>query len=230
MSLVCVDVDYRASRVVTAALAFEAWESDKASFEVVSCSDEAPAEYVPGSFYERELPYILTGLAGLARVAGPGGLAQIAGPAGLAQVTVPGGLAQVGGLAGLAQAAWPAGLGESAGLREAAPARAVIIDGYVWLGAGRSGLGAHLYDALGQRIAVVGVAKRRFHGAGDAVPVLRGTSQVPLFVTAVGIDLAEAAEGVRRMHGAHRIPTLLKRVDRLSRDGRDAHDSAAGRR
>lgn len=194
MSLVCIDVDYRASSVVTAALAFEAWESDKASFEVVSCSDEAPAEYVPGSFYERELPYVLTGLAGLAQAAGL------------------------------------AGLGESAELPEAALARAVIIDGYVWLGAGRPGLGAHLYEALGRRIAVVGVAKRRFHGAGDAVPVLRGTSQVPLFVTAVGIDLAEAAEGVRRMHGAHRIPTLLKRVDRLSRDGRDAHDSAAGRR
>lgn len=194
MSLVCIDVDYRASSVVTAALAFEAWESDKASFEVVSCSDEAPAEYVPGSFYERELPYVLTGLAGLAQAAGL------------------------------------AGLGESAELPEAALARAVIIDGYVWLGAGRPGLGAHLYEALGRRIAVVGVAKRRFHGAGDAVPVLRGTSQVPLFVTAVGIDLAEAAEGVRRMHGAHRIPTLLKRVDRLSRDGQDAHDSAAGRR
>lgn len=194
MSLVCVDVDYRASSVVTAALAFEAWESDKASFEVVSCSDEAPAEYVPGSFYERELPYVLTGLAGLAQAAGL------------------------------------AGLGESAELPEAALARAVIIDGYVWLGAGRPGLGAHLYEALGRRIAVVGVAKRRFHGAGDAVPVLRGTSQVPLFVTAVGIDLVTAAEGVRRMHGAHRIPTLLKRVDRLSRDGRDAHDSAAGRR
>jgi deoxyribonuclease V len=92
----------------------------------------------------------------------------------------------------------------------------------VWLGAGRPGLGAHLYQALGRRTAVVGVAKRRFHGAGDAVPILRGTSQVPLFVTAVGIDLAEAAEGVRRMHGAHRIPTLLKRVDRLSREGRGA--------
>jgi len=203
VSLVCVDVDYRASRVVTAALAFEAWESDKASFEVVSCSDEAPAEYVPGSFYERELPYILIGLAGLARVAGLGGLAQVAGPA------------------GLAQAAGLAGLGAPAELREAAPVRSVIIDGYVWLGAGRPGLGAHLYEALGQRIAVVGVAKRRFHGAGDAVPVLRGTSQVPLFVTAVGIDPSEAAEGVRRMHGGHRIPTLLKRVDRLSRDGRD---------
>jgi deoxyribonuclease V len=215
VSLVCVDVDYRASCVVTAALAFEAWESDTASFEVVSCSDEAPAEYVPGSFYERELPYILAGLAGLAPVAGLAGLAPVAGLAGLAPVA---------GLVG------PAALGEPAELPEAAPASTVIIDGYVWLGAGRPGLGAHLYQALGQRTAVVGVAKRRFHGAGDAVPILRGTSQVPLFVTAVGIDLAGAAEGVRRMHGAHRIPTLLKRVDRLSREGRGAHDGAAARR
>lgn len=178
MSLVCVDVDYRPHRVVTAVLAFASWESDTAAREVVSCSDAAPAEYAPGRFYERELPYILAGLAGLAELAG------------VAAEMQPG----------------------------AARARAVIIDGYVWLGAGRPGLGAHLHEALGQRTPVIGVAKRRFHGAGDAVAILRGTSQAPLFVTAVGIDVAEAAAGVQRMHGAHRIPTLLKRVDRLSRD------------
>ena len=194
MSLVCVDVDYRTSRVVTAVLAFESWESEAASSEVVSCSDAAPAEYVPGSFYERELPYVLAGLAGLGRVAGLAGLGEPAD-------------AQPG----------------------AARARAVIIDGYVWLGAGRPGLGAHLHQALGQRTPVIGVAKRRFHGASDAVAILRGTSQVPLFVTAVGIDVAEVAAGVQRMHGAHRIPTLLKRVDRLSRDSA-AGPAAAGPR
>lgn len=201
MSLVCVDVDYRPHRVVTAVLAFASWESDTASCEVVSCSDAAPAEYAPGRFYERELPYILTGLAELAGVAG---LTELVGLVGLSE---PG------------ENAGQTGRGEPAATPPgAARARAVIIDGYVWLGAGRPGLGAHLHQALGQRTPVIGVAKRRFHGAGDAVAILRGTSQVPLFVTAVGIDVAEAAAGVQRMHGAHRIPTLLKRVDRLSRD------------
>jgi deoxyribonuclease V len=54
------------------------------------------------------------------------------------------------------------------------------------------------------------------HGA-TAEEVIRGRSKVPLNVTAVGIDAAEAAECIRRMDGRHRIPTLLKRVDQLAR-------------
>lgn len=98
------------------------------------------------------------------------------------------------------------------------PLEAVVIDGYVWLGEERPGLGAHLYEALGRRVPVVGVAKTAFHSSGLALPVLRGQSQRPLFVTAVGLDASAAAEHVRRMHGASRIPTLLGRVDRLCRD------------
>jgi deoxyribonuclease V len=97
------------------------------------------------------------------------------------------------------------------------PLEAVVIDGYVWLGEARPGLGAHLYEALGRRLPVVGVAKTAFH-AHVAVPVLRGESRRPLFVTAVGMEVSAAAEHVRRMHGASRIPTLLGRVDRLCRD------------
>ena len=98
------------------------------------------------------------------------------------------------------------------------PLETVVIDGYVWLGEERPGLGAHLYEALGRRVPVVGVAKTAFHSSGLALPVLRGQSQRPLFVTAVGMDASAAAELVRRMHGASRIPTLLGRVDRLCRD------------
>ncbi len=95
----------------------------------------------------------------------------------------------------------------------------VVIDGYVWLSAdGKPGLGARLFEAFDGRVAVVGVAKRAFAGASNGIPVLRGTSKVPLFVTAAGIDAKEAAARVAGMHGEHRIPTLLKRVDRLCRD------------
>lgn len=97
------------------------------------------------------------------------------------------------------------------------PPRLVIVDGFVWLGTQRLGLGAHLHTALAGRCAVVGVAKRPYRDA-LAIPVQRGSSQQPLFVSAVGIELEEAAAGLRAMHGEHRIPTLLKRVDRLSRD------------
>lgn len=103
-------------------------------------------------------------------------------------------------------------------LRALPPIETVVIDGYVWLeGTSKPGLGAHLYEALGERSAVIGVAKTKFQGADGAREVLRGTSQKPLYVTAVGVPVDVAAERVRAMHGAHRIPTLLKRVDDLCR-------------
>ena len=100
------------------------------------------------------------------------------------------------------------------------PARpeAIVIDGYVWLGENRPGLGARLYEALGAKTPVIGVAKRRFHSA-LAVEVRRGSSAQPLYLTAAGTDAAEAARHVRAMHGPHRLPTLLKRADRLARGG-----------
>jgi deoxyribonuclease V len=95
----------------------------------------------------------------------------------------------------------------------------IIIDGYVWLGdEGDPGLGAHLHRAIQGKGAVVGVAKTRFLKARVVEEIYRGASRSPLYVTSVGMDLSEAARQVRRMHGPHRIPTLLKRVDRLCRD------------
>jgi deoxyribonuclease V len=95
----------------------------------------------------------------------------------------------------------------------------IIVDGYVWLGPeNRLGLGAHLFKSLDEKIPVIGVAKSIFSGATNAQAVLRGRSRRPLYVTAVGIDSLVAAEHIRTMHGAHRIPTLLKRVDELCRN------------
>ena len=94
----------------------------------------------------------------------------------------------------------------------------VVVDGYVWLSeSGRPGLGAHVYEALGRRIPVVGVAKNSFKGSPMAIEVRRGQSLRPLYVTSVGVDAEEAARWVEGMHGPYRIPTLLKRVDALAR-------------
>jgi deoxyribonuclease V len=103
----------------------------------------------------------------------------------------------------------------------------VIVDAYVWLGAERPGLGAHLHTALGGRIPVVGVAKTAWSPEVVAhqnpsnerrvVPVRRQGSTKPLYVTSVGRDVGLAAALVAQMHGEHRIPTLLKAVDRLAR-------------
>jgi deoxyribonuclease V len=91
---------------------------------------------------------------------------------------------------------------------------AVIVDGYVWLNE-RPGLGAYLYGAL--KTPVIGVAKTHFQGATLAQPVLRGQSLRPLYVSSIGIDSQTAAENIKQMHGAYRIPTLLQRVDFLCR-------------
>ena len=100
------------------------------------------------------------------------------------------------------------------------PVSGAIVDGFVWLGAGRPGLGEHLYTDLGASIPVIGVAKTGFSGAqGVAVPVYRGESTRPLWVTADGMEVERAARRIEGMAGAFRMPTLLKRVDRIAREG-----------
>jgi deoxyribonuclease V len=102
-------------------------------------------------------------------------------------------------------------------LRAAPPVNIVIIDGYVWLDEGKPGLGAHLYEALGHKVPIVGVAKTGFKGSVHACPVLRGSSKRPLYVTSAGMNVDQAADAVRGMHGEHRMPTLLLLADQLSR-------------
>jgi deoxyribonuclease V len=100
----------------------------------------------------------------------------------------------------------------------------IVVDGYVWLDAQlRPGLGARLYQALGEEVAVIGVAKTSFHDDAWSARVLRGQSQKPLFVTAAGVGVAEAAANISAMHGDARIPTMLRLVDRRARDDAALH-------
>ena len=119
--------------------------------------------------------------------------------------------------------------------RELPPLRAVIpaaeelalivVDGYVDLDPdGRPGLGAHVRAEFG--VPVIGVAKTPFAAATHAAPVLRGQAARPLYVTAAGLTIADAAAVVAQMAGRFRLPDALKRVDRLAR-GLDRGDQAA---
>lgn len=97
----------------------------------------------------------------------------------------------------------------------AAPPERVVVDGYVYLGVSRRpGLGFRLWEASG--VPVIGVAKTAFAGTPAECQVVRGGAR-PLFVTAVGLELEEAKRCIAAMHGPFRLPTLLKRVDRLAR-------------
>lgn len=95
----------------------------------------------------------------------------------------------------------------------------ILIDGYVVLDEhGTLGLGGHLWEQLERRIPIIGVAKNPFSRPTPAIELLRGDSLRPLYVTALGVEVETAAADVRRMHGRFRLPTMLKRVDRLCRD------------
>jgi deoxyribonuclease V len=102
-------------------------------------------------------------------------------------------------------------------LARTAPIDLLVVDGYVDLDPdGKPGLGAHAHTEFA--VPVIGVAKTAFHSASHAIGVQRGeTAQRPLYVTAVGLPLPDAAELVRRMAGRYRMPDALRRVDTLSR-------------
>ncbi|NML57290.1 endonuclease V [Chryseobacterium cheonjiense] len=95
----------------------------------------------------------------------------------------------------------------------------IIVDGYVTLdNKGKIGLGGHLFEALEGKIPVIGIAKNEFISSDDQRrTVFRGESKTPLFVTAIGVYVDEVKVKVEQMHGNFRIPTLLKKLDQLTR-------------
>nr|WP_321221700.1 endonuclease V [uncultured Psychroserpens sp.] len=92
---------------------------------------------------------------------------------------------------------------------------AIIVDGHVYIdNDGNYGLGGYLYRSLNHKIPIIGVAKRAFHtNIETTIKVVRGKSNNPLHVSAIGIDLLTAAQFIQNMHGKHRHPTLLKTLD-----------------
>jgi deoxyribonuclease V len=101
-------------------------------------------------------------------------------------------------------------------LGAAPPLTLLVVDGYCDLDPyGRPGLGAHLHREAG--VPVIGVAKTAFHTATHAVPVRRGASAKPLYVTAAGVPVDDAARLVAEMAGGYRLPDALRRVDALAR-------------
>ncbi|MFS1523798.1 endonuclease V [Microbulbifer sp. 2304DJ12-6] len=96
----------------------------------------------------------------------------------------------------------------------------IVIDGYVVLGQElKPGLGMRLYETLDKKIPIIGVAKTAFKDSKSESEVFRGESKKPLYVTAVGIGDQIAKNYISSMHGKHRMPTLLKLVDRECRKG-----------
>ena len=96
----------------------------------------------------------------------------------------------------------------------------IIIDGYVNLNDdGKIGLGGHLYKVLNSKIPIIGVAKTNYALIKkDKREVLRGDSKKPLYITSVGIELDKAETLIQSMYGEFRIPTILKELDRQTKE------------
>jgi exodeoxyribonuclease-5/deoxyribonuclease V len=112
---------------------------------------------------------------------------------------------------------------------------AIIIDGLAHLPKSTDGLGMRLEAALEEKgiidrstqygidhVGIIGVAKSRFSEADEDTgisKVYRGGAKTPLYVdtTWFGYSSNSAGECIKSMHGLHRIPTLLKLVDTITR-------------
>lgn len=99
------------------------------------------------------------------------------------------------------------------------PVDMILVDGFVVLDdEQKPGLGAHLYHALDKKFPVIGIAKTDFISLHQHKrEVLRGQSNKPLFITAIGMDINEAAQCIKNMYGEHRLPHLLKQLDILTK-------------
>ena len=165
--ILAFDTYYYDGKAKTICLEFQQW-NQSTDFKVHTEIIDNVAEYIPGEFYKRELPCILSLLNKID----------------LKKVEV------------------------------------IIVDGFVYLDDEKKyGLGGHLYEKLNQEIPIIGVAKTNFASIEKNKRALfRGDSQKPLYVTAIGIELEDAFQKIESMAGEFRMPTLLKEMDRLTKD------------
>lgn len=166
--ILAFDTYYDDHKAKTVCIQFEGWSATHAENSYTEILTHIEP-YIPGEFFRRELPCILSLL-------------------------------------------------RQADLRQA---EAIIIDGYVYVNDDlQPGLGGHLYHALSGKVPVIGVAKSNFRGLDKMkLPLYRGESNNPLYITAIGMDPSQARDLIGQMSGPHRIPALLKSLDRLTRSG-----------
>lgn len=99
------------------------------------------------------------------------------------------------------------------------PLQLIIIDANVWLSDEKMGLGGILHESLQKSVPVIGVSKTKYTGeTAKIVPVYRGDSQNPLYMSAIGINTEKAVQLIKDMAGPYRIPTLIKLADTICRN------------
>jgi deoxyribonuclease V len=98
----------------------------------------------------------------------------------------------------------------------------IIIDGHIYVDDDlKYGLGGYVWQAVNEKIPIIGVAKTSFYKNKATVQeVTRGNSAKPLYVSSIGIDVDKALELIKNMKGDYRIPTILKELDRITKESR----------
>jgi len=165
--ILAFDTYYSDSKAKTVCICFDNWEDDTIN-DIYIESLECIEDYIPGEFYKRELPGILSIL-------------------------------------------------NNTTLNDV---KAIIVDGYVILDdSGKLGLGGHLYKKVGQKIPIIGVAKSNYRSLKiRKKEVYRGMSKKPLYITTLGMEINIAYEKIKKMKGDYRIPSLLMKLDRLTKE------------
>lgn len=165
--ILAFDTYYYDNKAKTVCLEFEKWSENK-NFKIYTEIIDNVEEYIPGEFYKRELPCIIS----------------LLNKCDLKNIEV------------------------------------IIVDGFVYLDdENKFGLGGYLYEKLNKKIPIIGVAKTNFATIEKhKKPLFRGESKKPLFITAIGIELDDAVQKIESMNGEYRIPTLLKELDRLTKE------------
>jgi exodeoxyribonuclease-5/deoxyribonuclease V len=187
---IAIDTYYYRDRAKTVGVIFNEWEDSEPEKVVVSwLSSDQYGPYIPGEFYKRELPCIMSLLDKIPDILEYDAIILD----GLAHLpTTPGG--NIDGL----------GIHLEEELNKKYPDFRNS-DPY------KTGL---IYGP-----AIIGVAKTPFKGCEEdngIVKVYRGTAKKPLYVctTWFNMSAAQAADHIRSMHGEFRLPTLLKILDK----------------
>lgn len=95
----------------------------------------------------------------------------------------------------------------------------LIVDGYATLNSSKNGLGGYLYEELKGKYPIIGIAKNNFSDENpNKREVVRGESKKPLYVTTKGMDVDFVKAQIEKMSGDYRMPTLLKKLDQLTRE------------
>ncbi|NQY04719.1 MAG: hypothetical protein HRT68_00585 [Flavobacteriaceae bacterium] len=72
---------------------------------------------------------------------------------------------------------------------------------------------AILYDAIEEKVPVIGVAKKAFHeNTRLVIEVLRDENKNPFYVSSIGYHLDLAATQIKNMYREFRFPAIVKEL------------------